>query len=708
MKKIRRAIQRMAVSALVAISLVSALPRFARPAAAFTCNKWAATGGSDANDGTAERPWRSLGKLASQLPAGQTGCLKSGEVFDATGGTGIVKSTMGQAGAGVTIRSGPGGRASVRGWIHVQAAAHDLVLTDLNFIGGPTNTDGYPSAPKAVHLNIDGDRISLVGNDITDPYGICIEAGEINAYSQQYVGERADDVVIEGNRVHGCGMSPTLTFGATDSGVHGIYLVNTLRARVADNLLYDNRWRGLQTWPKAEGTLIANNLFDTNATHVNVGSALPDGYPWYSSNTTVRDNIMTNRVTDYRPEKNPAQVYGNFPNGSPSYGNQAFGNCLSGAGAPQFGGNGIAIGANITAEPQYVNRPAKDFRLVTGSPCTGKGPRSIQPATADLAVTQVANAQTVTVGSDVTYTATVTNRTDETLTEVKLTDTIPTGTVFASATPSVGACSGTGTIVCALGTLAARATATVRIVITPISQGSKTHTVTVSSAAADANTADNQSSRVTTVSGVSCTIVGTQGPDALVGGADNDVLCGLGGNDTVRGEGGSDTIWAGSGHDRMEGSSGHDVLVGGGGNDTALGGDGIDKVSYVDARSGVVVNLNLTPGYNGAWDDAELAGDAGIGYDTGFQSIEGVWGSPFPDRLVGNDLANWLHGIGGADRLYGYGGNDRLYGGPGDDIMAGGTGDDHLYGEAGNDTLDGEAGADTCFADAASGVSYAC
>lgn len=64
------------------------------------------------------------------------------------------------------------------------------------------------------------------------------------------------------------------------------------------------------------------------------------------------------------------------------------------------------------------------------------------------------------------------------------------------------------------------------------------------------------------------------------------------------------------------------------------------------------------------------------------------------DTIIGNGVANILHGWGGDDRLVGNGGNDQLYGGTGSDVAIGGTGNDTLMGQAGNDRLLGGAGQD--------------
>jgi Tol biopolymer transport system component len=85
-----------------------------------------------------------------------------------------------------------------------------------------------------------------------------------------------------------------------------------------------------------------------------------------------------------------------------------------------------------------------------------------------------------------------------------------------------------------------------------------------------------------------CTISGTPGSDFLEGTSGDDRICGGGGNDTMLGRGGDDVLFGRRGGDTIVGGAGSDVLVGGsgadvlrsddhvGGNDTLTGGPGLD------------------------------------------------------------------------------------------------------------------------------------
>jgi uncharacterized repeat protein (TIGR01451 family) len=84
-------------------------------------------------------------------------------------------------------------------------------------------------------------------------------------------------------------------------------------------------------------------------------------------------------------------------------------------------------------------------------------------------------------GGQVTYTATITNRSRRTAPTAGFLDRISRQTTFVSSSASQGSCSGTGLVYCNLGVLAPRASATVTIVVTTSHAGRITDTGWVSS-----------------------------------------------------------------------------------------------------------------------------------------------------------------------------------------------------------------------------------
>jgi Ca2+-binding RTX toxin-like protein len=152
--------------------------------------------------------------------------------------------------------------------------------------------------------------------------------------------------------------------------------------------------------------------------------------------------------------------------------------------------------------------------------------------------------------------------------------------------------------------------------------------------------------------------------------------------ETQNATGGNDVIIGGNGADTLYGSYGNDTLIGGYGRDDLDGGNGFDFAGYRDAPRGVVANL-ANPGQN-----------TGIAAGDTYASIEGLKGSRFADKLVGNGAINQLVGNNGNDTLLGNGGNDVLYGNDGRDTLQGNAGKDLLVGGDGNDRLTGGTQAD--------------
>lgn len=123
----------------------------------------------------------------------------------------------------------------------------------------------------------------------------------------------------------------------------------------------------------------------------------------------------------------------------------------------------------------------------------------------DMSVTKTASPNPVARGGTLTYRMTVTNNgtpaMPATTSGVTLTDTLPAGVTFVSATPSIGTCSGTSTVTCKLGTFPSGTSATVDIVVTvnASASGTLTNTATVGAATADAALGNNTASTMTTV-----------------------------------------------------------------------------------------------------------------------------------------------------------------------------------------------------------------
>lgn len=110
---------------------------------------------------------------------------------------------------------------------------------------------------------------------------------------------------------------------------------------------------------------------------------------------------------------------------------------------------------------------------------------------ADLALTVSVAPGPVRVGNNLTYSLTVTNKGPGIAIETVLTDILPNAVSFASASPSQGSCIGTSTVVCNLGTLGNRSSATVVIVATPTAARTLINRAKVISGVPDINPTNN-------------------------------------------------------------------------------------------------------------------------------------------------------------------------------------------------------------------------
>jgi uncharacterized repeat protein (TIGR01451 family) len=228
-------------------------------------------------------------------------------------------------------------------------------------------------------------------------------------------------------------------------------------------------------------------------------------------------------------------------------------------------------------------------------------------ASTDLRVSKTDSPDPVYVGATLTYSIKVENLGPIAATGVVVTDTLPKGVDFVSATSTAGPCTQQARkVACTLGSVGVGVNystpAGATIAVIPRQAGTITNTASVKGDQKDPAAKNNQASATTRVLGVaSCrgvpaTIVGTSGNDALLGtGADDvivalggddsivslagrDLVCAGAGNDEIAAGSAADQVFAGAGRDRLLGRGGPDLLKGGAGNDVLKGGRGSDRL----------------------------------------------------------------------------------------------------------------------------------
>lgn len=202
------------------------------------------------------------------------------------------------------------------------------------------------------------------------------------------------------------------------------------------------------------------------------------------------------------------------------------------------------------------------------------------------------------------------------------------------------------------------------------------------------------------MSTLSMTVTGTNGPDALMGGAGGDTMFGLDGDDVIEGLAGGDTIFGGGGHDRIDGGGGPNQLHGGAGNDfltavgdfnVAFGDEGHDQLFFVGIQNQLFgSDGNDWLGVSGV--NNALAGGAGDDWIGASGASNTVAGQDGHDSVFAVGTGNYLHGEAGNDWVGVSGTGNFLFGGAGNDWLGASGGNNTLDGGAGDDTLVAAAG----------------
>jgi hypothetical protein len=231
----------------------------------------------------------------------------------------------------------------VVGRLHIADSANNVVVQDLNLDG--FNRSHLPSP------TVNGDNAVFRGNDVSNRHSaICFLLG-----SGEY--GRARGTLIQNNRIHNCGQLPPTNHH------HGIYVQASEGARIVSNWIYDNADRGVQLFPDAQGTYVAWNVIDGNGQGV--------VFSRKSSNNVVEFNVLSNPLVRYNLEDYELTGKGNI----------ARRNCLWSL--RHWGNAGVQIGIKVpvleslVTDPGYVNRAAKDFRLLPDSPCITFSPTAV-------------------------------------------------------------------------------------------------------------------------------------------------------------------------------------------------------------------------------------------------------------------------------------------------------------------------------------------
>jgi parallel beta helix pectate lyase-like protein len=305
------------------------------PTACLPCTKFAAPTGTDPDGGVGDAgiktPFKTAARLVSALGAGQIGCLEDGTYAE------NVTFAKGGSNAGpITLTAAPGAHPVLKGVLTIPDTTDYITIANLSL-------DGAAATTKSASPLVRGDHVALRGNDITNAGADCVTLGDPTFG----VAKLTD---IEGNRIHGC-----------KTGVVGRLAES---GEVAHNFIFDNTGDGVALNPNGDSFTVEHDLIDGNGSGFLFGS---DGKV-VSINDVVRTSIISNSTVGF-------DIESSYP-GPVGTGNSATQNCLwmGAKGLVIAPAKGFSAKDNTTADPMFIDRAAKDFRLMANSSCQGLGP----------------------------------------------------------------------------------------------------------------------------------------------------------------------------------------------------------------------------------------------------------------------------------------------------------------------------------------------
>jgi hypothetical protein len=273
-------------------------------------------------------------RLADTLGSGQTGCLRGGSY--STTSTYILNATRG----GYRLRSYPGERARLIGITMIRNSANGLTLSHLDIEGTGTSNG----------IKVHAADVVIEDNTITNG---------MRSHSCLLLGDNAGSgaalrTIVRRNRFHDCG---NLANGNKD---HGIYTANFQDGQIIGNVFWNTAAYAIHLYPNAQRNRVSHNVIDGDSPSVR-GGIIVAGDASYSS----KDNIVEQNVVTYAQTAN-IETYWESSVGT---GNIARRNCLYAGKQGNIRGTGLTAIDNLVANPLFLDRAGRDYRLATLSLC---------------------------------------------------------------------------------------------------------------------------------------------------------------------------------------------------------------------------------------------------------------------------------------------------------------------------------------------------
>ena len=284
---------------------------------------YVSTSGSDSNEGTVKRPWKTISHAAASLKPGATVHVTPGEYRE-----NVITSVRGTSSARIRYISDQQGAA------HLIGAAGDATWKNKADYVDIMGFDVTGSAPVGIH-NL-ASFVRILGNTVHDIVAGCDSNGGAGIDDEGPSRSDNDDgfnVIYNVRQPSGCPQR---------HGV-GIYHANP-HGRVYNNLVMQCGAEGIQLWHAANAVIVANNtVVDTDDTGILIGAGdSPGGIT--NDNSIVINNIVANNRRYGILEYGTTGPHNSYLN------NIVFGNSIANLQLI----TGIASGT-IIADPQLVN-----------------------------------------------------------------------------------------------------------------------------------------------------------------------------------------------------------------------------------------------------------------------------------------------------------------------------------------------------------------